>query len=189
METFKTTIHGVNKILMHNGLLADPLDPRSIELGKMTSKKKKTFDDHFEISRLEWFGGLYLDDAGEPAIPVDMVLAMVIEGAKKSRNGPVAKAGIFPSDQDWFPLVYDGPRDPKELWEEKRYVDRRMVVVDRKRIARTRPCFANWELTIELTFDPQVINRDTVAKSIEDAGQLVGIGDMRPRFGRFVVEG
>jgi hypothetical protein len=37
-------------------------------------------------------------------------------------------------------------------------------------------------------FDDNVIEEEEILKVAEDAGLLVGLGDWRPRFGRFMVE-
>jgi hypothetical protein len=53
---------------------------------------------------------------------------------------------------------------------------------------RTRPIFRKWATTIQITHDTTVIDEAEVFQLLKHAGQLCGIGDWRPRFGRFSVE-
>lgn len=68
-------------------------------------------------------------------------------------------------------------------------VDQRTVVIPatRGRSVRLRPKLENWELA----FTIQILNDDlpveVVKAALDDAGREGGIGDYRPRFGRFMV--
>lgn len=86
-----------------------------------------------------------------------------------------------------IPLLYDGPRDPEELYRQ-RFVDRRPCGVQRARVMRVRARFNVWSLRFTLMVDPQVIGPDRVRKALDGAGQKVGLLDHRPRYGRFEVE-
>ena len=70
-----------------------------------------------------------------------------------------------------------------QKWE----VDKRAVVIQRSRIMRIRPIMNEWELDFEL----EVINPDIDLKKLNEilvyAGQYIGIGDYRPKYGRFIV--
>jgi hypothetical protein len=48
--------------------------------------------------------------------------------------------------------------------------------------------FRKWACECEIAFDPDSINREQVIKCLEDGGQYCGVGDYRPKFGRFTVE-
>lgn len=78
-EKFK--VEGIAPLLMHNGQLADPLCRWTQEMKVITSKRKKTEDDFERLAQLEWMGGLYLDDKGAPAIPGELIEAMLIGAA------------------------------------------------------------------------------------------------------------
>ena len=45
---------------MHRGELASPFDPAGREISKLSSKRKKTPDDHWALAKAEWYGSLYL---------------------------------------------------------------------------------------------------------------------------------
>lgn len=68
-------------------------------------------------------------------------------------------------------------------------VDSRTVVIPatRGRTVRLRPRLENWELdfTIEIINDSLPV--EVVKGALDDAGREGGLGDYRPRFGRFIV--
>ena len=57
MET-TITIRGIAPLLMHNGQLANPLNPLAKEMKKVTSVRTKTDEHHLELQRLEFLAGL-----------------------------------------------------------------------------------------------------------------------------------
>jgi hypothetical protein len=159
------------------------------ELKRLTDKKKKTEEDLLEIKQFEWRCGFYTDEKNRPCIPVGVLLAALIAGAKKSKNGPQAKAGIFPAaGADSFPIEFDGPKAIDKMWDDGRFCDYRGVVVNRSRVMRSRPIFRNWSLDVAVDFAPDVIDRGSVAEAFEKCGQLVGLCELRPQMGRFVLE-
>lgn len=184
----KYRLTGVAPLLMNNGRKSDPTDPWTKRLKEITTNKKKTEDDHLEIRRIEWFAGLYTDESGKKIVlPADLILGAVVQGAKKNKNGPEAKAGVF-EHAPWFALKHDGPADVEKLYEAPGFCDYRGVRVGNKRVMRARPRFATWSVDIALMIDPEVIDAKLVTQALDRCGQLVGIGDYRPRFGRFTVE-
>jgi hypothetical protein len=93
---------------------------------------------------------------------------------------------------DKIPLEYVGPRTIEGLWNDPRFRDARSVVVSRARLMRYRPMFQEWAVTVDLTFDPQILEADQIFQCAENAGKFIGLGDFRPNkggsFGRFTVE-
>lgn len=187
MKTFKATIVGVTPLLMHSERLADPTNELTKELKKLTAKRQKTDGDLAEIKKAEWRGGLYLDDEDRPAVPVDWLLAAIKEGARKSKLGKQAQAGVYDPSVPFFRLTFDGPEGLEDLYECGRFCDYRGVGVNGKRVMRARPCFPGWSLSFHLDYDPETIDGGQIEDALHKAGQLLGIGDYRPRFGRFVV--
>lgn len=184
-EHVEFTIRGVAPLLCHNGQLADPLNPFAIALKEVTGKRKKTEADHIEMGRLEFLGGLYVDEKGAPCIPGLNIEAMLIDAAKKSKMGPAAKAGII-SDGNW-PITYEGPKSPEKMWASGNFKDRRGVGVQGSTVIRTRPIFRNWSLTFTVSFLPALLNKKDITDFLATAGQIIGLGDFVPRFGRFEV--
>lgn len=186
-ENLKMKLTGVAPLLMHNGQLADPTNKHAKAMKEISSRRKKTEADFLELKRAEWFGGLYLDESNQIAIPADLVLAIVIGGAKKNKNGSEAKAGIYEA-QPFFKLEYDGAKDINKLFDDERFVDYRGVKVGQSRVMRTRPIFKKWSTTVEVMIDEEIIDTKQVVQAFIAAGERVGLGDFRPRFGRFIAE-
>jgi hypothetical protein len=191
MATLQAKIMGSTPgLLMHNERLADPTNKISKQVNALATKKKKSDAEFLELKRVEWFGGLYLNSEKIPAVPVAWILAAMINGAKKSRLGPLAKAGLYPplKGDGYFPLIYDGPKDLDQLFEDGRFVDYRIVRVTTNRIMRSRPVFPAWSLDFSIEYDEDTISPSDVDKALERAGTLCGLGDHRPQYGRFIVE-
>jgi hypothetical protein len=187
MEKIQATLIGDAPLITHNGQLVDPRNRFAKELKKLTKKKDKTEDELEEIRKVEWLGGLYRDSDGTIGLTADVVLACFYEGAKKSKSGPKFLAGVIET-QSFYPLVYDGPRDAMKLYKQKGFCDYRAVRIGRSRIMRSRPRFNQWSLPVSLLVNTAVIDGEVVAAAIEAAGELVGLTERRPRFGRFSVE-
>lgn len=192
-KTISFSIRSVAPLLMHNARLIDPMNPLVKAIKKLTDKKtKKTEVDIEEIARLEFTGGLYLDGTGAPAIPEECIEAMIRDGAKKTRKGKDVQSGILCQNKEGggcFPLVYEGPKTVDELWGDghTEYVSMVPVKVGQARIMRCRPIFRSWELTFSLDYLPSVVNKSNIEEWLVTAGQICGIGDRRPRYGRFEV--
>ena len=184
-KTLRYRITGVSPLLCHNGRLADPIDPYSLRIAAIASTRKKTQADHLALAELEFLGGLYLS-GGRPCLPGEMVEAALARGAALERRGPKARAGLaVPEDT---PLIYDGPDDPRELWQREEFRLRVGVRVSTSRIMRTRPIFRHWSADLQIDYLPRILDEKDVAGFLRAAGEQVGLGDWRPRFGRFSVQ-
>jgi hypothetical protein len=87
MKTMKVRIDGKVPLLMHNNQSANPLNMYARATKVFTLKKKKTDQDHMDISRIEWEAGLYFDDDGNVTIPGECIEAMLRNAARKTKNG------------------------------------------------------------------------------------------------------
>ena len=47
---------------------------------------------------------------------------------------------------------------------------------------------SGWVLEFGLEYDSSIVNEKALLKSMVDAGTLIGLGDHRPKFGRFLSE-
>jgi hypothetical protein len=191
MKTLQVTWTGIRPLLMHNGLMVDPTNPAVRRIKEISSKgcKKMTDSDYEERNRIEWEAGLYWDEKDGPVIPSDNIERCVQKGAMKSRLGKDVEAAVFCTSSH-VKLQYDGPRDKDRLYAQpERYLLRKRVCIQKAAIIRIRPMFpTGWKLEIELEFDDTIVNSKDLMKAMVDAGALVGIGDWRPKFGRFLVE-
>lgn len=186
MQTVKFKIKGTRPILMHSDRFSDPLDPLTKAHKELTSKRKKSDDDHEAIARSEWRGALYFDENLGPYLPGVMIEAAMLGGAKLSKMGTTIKRAAEVME-DRCKLEYQGPRDVEGLWKAGFY-DARSVVVQRSRLMRYRPIFRDWWCECSVVYDETTLNREDIIKSLSDGGQMSGMGDYRPKFGRFEVE-
>lgn len=185
MQIIKAKLTGLRPLLMHSDKFADPLNPLTKAHKELTSKRKKTDEDHEAIAKSEWLGGLYLDEKG-PYIPGVNIESCLVAGGKLSKLGTQLKRSVEIMDEKCH-LEYDGPKKAEKLWEAGFY-DARSVKVQQARLMRYRPLFTKWACVAEIAFDEDSINREQVIKCLEDGGQYCGVGDYRPKFGRFSVE-
>jgi hypothetical protein len=184
---FTITLTGTAPLLMHNSRLANPIDPATKALRKVTSKRTKTDDDHLEIAHLEWLGSLYYDPDIGPFLPGDNVWRFLYDGAKKHKFGPRVKEGVI-IKSDVNPLGYSGPRDPERLWADENFRFMASVKVTTNRTMRCRPIFRSWQTQVDGMLDPNIIDLADLQSVAQTAGTLVGLGDWRPRFGRCIAE-
>jgi len=187
IEKLNFRIAGTAPLIMHNGQLADPANEWTRAVKEISGKRKKTEADYKEMARLEWMGALYLQD-GCPCIPGHVFEAALIGkggAARKQKMGKQAAAGLYVTKN--FPLIYEGPSDPKELWLDEKFRFVVAVKVGQARIMRTRPIFHEWSAEVEIEFDPDLVNADDVRLWVRTAGYEVGLMDWRPKFGRFDV--
>lgn len=186
-HSIKAELTGAAPLIINNGRLANPLDDYAKALKAATKKKPFTDADLEQVSKLEWYGGLYLDVNHHVCLPDYLIEATLIAAAKKTRQGVQAKSGIIVNGQ--FPLVYDGPSDIDELWEDKRFVFLTTAKPSFKggTVLRTRPRFDEWALTVELEFNDEDLNHADIERFLITAGRVIGFGNWRPRYGRFEV--
>lgn len=186
MIKFEIEITGTNSLLMHNARLSDPLGESAMALKKVSGKRVKTEEDHMEMARIEHLGGLYYEPEIGPYMPSDNIFRSIQDGAKKFKLGTAVKQAVVMTSDD-NPLQYTGPRDFNDLWENKNFVHRASVKVGMARVMRTRPIFREWSVTAQGILDESILDFENLVMSAETAGQLIGLGDWRPRFGRYDV--
>jgi len=186
MKTATYTIKGTTPMMMHSERLANPFDPLTKDIKAISGKRKKTEDDLLDMARLEWLGGLYHDDDAGIHMPGYNVFACVVNGGKLHKLGSTIKRAALVKD-DKIAITYEGPKTPAKLFENKRFVDMRSVKIGTSKVMRCRPIFPEWSLQFSIFYDENALQRADLDRCVESAGQMVGLGDYRPRFGRFEV--
>ena len=191
MKILKTRLVGVSPLIMHSDRGANPLDPDVRAHKILTSKRKKTDEDHEAIARSEWRLGLYWDKEKGPYIPGMNARASLVGGAKFNKLGATIKRSTIPL-LERIGVEYEGPREVEELIEHSEFTDVRSVGMGQSRIMRCRPIFRSWSLAFDLSFDPEQIEEDQLKLAMKKAGSMIGLGDYRPEkgglFGRYEVE-
>lgn len=171
-------------LVMHNERLADPLDEFTRAIQAVAKKRGKTDADHLEIARLEFLGGMYANGNG-PCLPAWNIIRCLQDGGRRHKRGLDVLRGIYPLAEH-ADVIYDGPRDPEEMWKQGGFSLRKSVGVQRSRTMRTRPIFAEWRAELPVEVDPTVFDLDALGNVWREAGVYAGIGEMRPVYGRFV---
>jgi hypothetical protein len=179
-------IQGTAPLILHNGQTADPLNRFAKQMKEISGKRKKTEEDYAEMSRIEWHAGLYVNADEKIIIPSVCLEAAIYDGAKKSKLGKAFKSAVFIHDDATLDI---GKKYGKasDLWGDDQYRDVRGVRVGQARVMRTRPIFHNWSCSFAVMYDDEQVNLADVSRAINDAGTKSGIGDFRPRYGRFEV--
>lgn len=179
---------GGDKILLHNGQTADPLNKYAKAMKEITSDRalKKTDEGIVSLMRIEYEAGLYLDAKKRVIIPSRVLEANIAEGARKTKEGKSALAGMF-VDTDAVLDYAGGPLSVKQLLDSE---DHRLTVgvgVNNSRIMRTRPLFTDWKASFEVSVLAELAGSTALKAWLTNAGKFIGLCDYRPRFGRYEV--
>lgn len=189
MKHINLKLVGIAPLLMHNGRLSDALDPATKAL-KVASKStgKSTDAGQESISMAEFIGGLYVDDKGLylPGVAFERALR---DGSLGVQKGMKKKfdAGVQVLD-DARLVIPTKFKSPEDLFHTGLHTFRVSARVMSARIMRTRPKFDAWSAVFRVDFNESLIDKDLLLAAAEYAGNAVGLGDWRPRFGRFTVE-
>ena len=186
MKSVTYQVRGVTPLLMHSERLANPFDPLTRQIKAITGKRKKTEDDQLEVARLEWLGGLYFDEGNGVHLPGHNMFSAIVGGGKLHKLGTALKRAAL-IKEDHIRITYDGPKTPEKLFADARFVDMRSVKVGTAKVLRCRPIFKTWGATFTLLYEENSLQRGDLDRIVSDAGTMIGIGDYRPRFGRFEV--
>lgn len=185
MKVCRVKVNGA-QLLMHNRQLADPLNAFVRAKAKITSKRKKTDDDHLKISELEFLGGLYLNEDERYIIPDKNIKAMLGDAAKSFKEGPKCKEGITILNHSI--LNADEIKLSAKQRFDKECYRREPLKQGMSVIIRTRPVFNNWSAEFEIFYDESLIDPDMIDRWLDTAARYKGIGDGRPSFGRFEIK-
>lgn len=178
-------LKGTSPLLMHNPQMVDPQFELNRQIKAITGKRKKTDEDLNTIEKLEWYGGIYLEN-GVVVQPTAKPRKCFIGAARISKQGKqVERALTFLGVN--VPLIHDGPTDVDAIFSERRFHSRLSVGVQGKRVMRVRPQFFPWALSLDGLFvEDAGLNYDDLERIVELAGIVEGIGDNRINgYGRF----
>lgn len=176
MRIIKAKIEGVAPgLLMHR--FPEMTAAQLVNNVKLAGKGKDTPENEAESCAYRHESG-YLCQPAEHIFQSMLKAAtgFVIQGRGKKTYKDAVKGGLLIAP-DYI------------LHKTKDYlIDARPVRVQSARIVRHRPHIPAWELEFEITIlDESILPPDVVNAILVQAGQQVGIGDYRPRYGRFIV--
>lgn len=132
---------------------------------------------------------VFRNDKNSLCIPAEYVRMALINSAKYDQHPQKPRASAF----DLFKagIVCSPelcPLNDGEVYNWD-FMDMRRVVIQRASITRSRPAMkTGYTIDLEITsLLPDLIDFNFLNKTLIRAGQLIGIGDFRPSFGRFTV--
>lgn len=161
------------------------------------SKRKTGSTDY----SLEWMETMYAGADGylfQPAAHIEGALVkagsrFTIKGQKGRTYKDLTRAYAIVMPEE-IPLHYDGQRiaaPDESLLLDPRHplrVSVMRVVVQRSAVARARlEIAAGWQLAFMIDVVDDQLRPEVLREILDEAGRAVGIGDFRPRYGRFQV--
>lgn len=189
MYQINVRVRGVSPILQH-AFTPAILDGLRQAAGKKTAKQDYSY---------EWMDTMYAHSDGylyQPASHIEGALVKAAARFKMERSRTykdVMRAYVYAQPNE-IPLLWHGeciPTPDESLLVEPTdalKVNIMRVVVQRAAVARARlEVSEGWELAFRLDVIEDILQAKAIQQILEEAGRAVGIGDYRPRYGRFEV--
>lgn len=185
MKMYKIKIKSASPMLHHGS--------QSVGMEKVELKKKG--GTALLGDSEEWKKTIYFDEKVGVHLPASVFEACLINAGKQFKvtgrktATEYIKSGVF-CMEECLPFLVDGS-PIKTLDDERIIIDKRTTKnpSTRGRNMRYRARFDKWssEFTIMVNSD-DYITSDLLKEIIKYAGMFVGVGDYRPRFGRFMLD-
>jgi len=182
MTKYNVNISSISPML-HHGV-------HSVGMDETTVKKKKGGNALLGDPE-EWRKTIYYDEKIGVYLPAVCIEGSIIEAAKQFKSGrgtltKYVRGGLFTTDDFLSFLV-----NKKTIFNlDDVEIDKRSVKnpSTKGRNMRYRAIFRQWEscFDIEITAD-DYIDGPMLLEMLKYAGKFIGVGDFRPRFGRFEV--
>jgi hypothetical protein len=175
VETYRVQIEGISPLLQHRYAAAEGPEPQSV-----MRRGKKDW-------RAEAEENLYRTPEGtvyQPAVHIESAIVKAsvnyqIPGKRKKTYKDLCRTGLL-IEPDAIPHVH-------QAWKIENNQLGRPVIVNRGRVMRYRPELMPWALDFTISIIDDELPPSVVLEILQDAGRRVGIGDYRPKFGRFQV--
>jgi len=173
MRKIKVSIEGVAPLLQHK---------MSIEQEAQLSSKTKKSTGQSKGDNPEDY--LY-KVGGVICQPAEHILQAVIKRLSGYKIQGKGKKTYLEMGKGSLNIVPDMIPHNIQDWEE----DVRTVVIKatRGRVVRIRPKFIDWSLDFVIEVINDEFPIEVIKSALDDAGREGGLGDYRPRFGRFIV--
>jgi hypothetical protein len=200
MKTLNVKWTGIRPLIMHSAAMIDP-DNAAVraknKLQRDLKQLKKDDEDgrerkRREIERMEWEGSLYWNGSAL-YVPGDNIMACIVAGARKIKMGKQVEQSLVPPDD--APLEIAALRagmSLDQIFETDGFQLRAPVRIPPKtgsRVMSVRPMIpTGWAIEFGLEFDETICPVKDLREAMNNAGALIGLGDWRPKFGRFTVD-
>lgn len=185
MYTIDCQITGVAPLLQHRYPMPELAD---LSKGGHKSTGAKDYSD-------EWRASLYVDSNGmvyQPSSHIEGAMIKAAAGFKIAGKRGKSYKDLFLGNILVSPdKILHGLTNPETLdldADKPMYLDMRPVIIQRARVVRLRPTIKEgWKLDFFIDVIDDQIPFEIVHDVLSLAGKTVGIGDYRPKFGRFLV--
>lgn len=175
MNTYHVKVEGSVPLLQHRYAAADAPEPQSV-----VRRGKKDW-------RAEAEENLYVTPNGviyQPAVHLESAITKAavnfqIPGKRKKTYKDLVRTCLL-IEPDAIPHLFPA-------WRIENNELGRPVIINRSRVMRYRPEFMPWALEFTVSILDDELPAPVVLEILQDAGRRVGIGDYRPKFGRFQV--
>jgi hypothetical protein len=194
-------IRGIAPLILNNGERANPFAEFTKVIKTISTRKKKTEEDLALLANLEWHSAAYVNakptinddysvtwpDDARLVIPALCIERCIRDGAAARAKGKQVQAGVFVQED---PLIeYEGFKDVNKLSKDEDFILRKVVSVNMKsKVMRVRPIIRDWALSFTAEINPDVMDPADLVEAVRQAGVTKGLGDWRPRHGRFSIE-
>jgi hypothetical protein len=186
MGTVRVTLTGTTPLILHNGRLANPLDPNTRALKALTGKRSKTDDDLAAMIEVEARGAVYETTDDEVGLPDANVWRAIQEAAKAYKRGQDVSRAVIYDPEHISPLLIDGTAaSVDDFLRDPANIDYRPVGINGRTVMRARPIIHGWSSSHEFEVYTDIVMVDDLVMFVERAGRLQAVGDHRPQYGRF----
>lgn len=168
------TIEGVADLLFHRWN-ADAIEVKSAASKNSVAKRVDDVESY-----------IYRTDDGEIAMPGEYLRGAIISAARYRQDPRSPRKSAMDLYRAGVVCLTQLSSLGVMAWD---YEDKRRVVVQRAGVNRVRPAMRRgWRASFTLQINtPEYIEPIDLLQTLEMAGRLVGVGDFRPTFGRFIV--
>ena len=184
MQRYTVTIEGIAPLLQHKLGVATQTD--------LASKVKQRAGQPDFTG--EWRDTCYLlgDEIVQPAEHIWRAMVKAASNFKiKGKRGKTFKDLVMSAVVIEPDLIPHGRKLPEDIdYDPSKpvYIDVRPVRVQRSRVLRERLALAKgWKLSFDILVFEDDFPKETLQAILAYAGQYIGIGDYRPKFGRFMI--
>ena len=171
MPEFEVEIEGISPLLQHRFPIEEPAEKSKKRMGSIDYTKE------VETSLYRSKDGTIFEPSSH--IEGSMIKAATnfqIPGKGKKTYRDMFRAAIFVEPMEI-------PIEPQSF-----EVDIQPVVISRARVRRYRPRFDVWRLKFKIVcMEEDQLDKATIHRILEHAGRFCGLGDWRPKYGRFKI--
>jgi len=193
MQTAVISVKGIAPLLTNNPQTVDRFNHYARKMKAINDKKtRRTDDDYLELRQLEMAAKVYFDDSLGAYVPSTWMSEGLAGSAfatvKLSRDK--LRGGLFVTESK-LKLNYkdsDKVRESSDLVGNPTFRHTIALPQGQVRVVKVFPIFHEWSFSANVEYDDAIMDFGMLDRIAKYAGKYVGFGDLRPTFGRALVE-